>query len=357
MIDKKDASIIKDQTEELTTREIKFREAYALLMRPIHGLSSMVENSTNKKDSATRKALITNIQERLEKLASFLPPDVKEKESFELKDIAENLKYMSLWGAFDDDSELYKKDLSDEEALFEAHTLKLFILDEEKGMDLNDIVDSLKNLAPDPYEAELTNLHCNEAVNAFNNYKKLVVLHYFTNDPFEHGEEMHKGLNQIAEKLGIDLTKQDFVEETLLKMAGIDTQHQQCQYKCNDPHLFQITIKGINTSVADAFIKYLGDVTKDTNASYKLVDNGAHETTNKETGTYCFSVDIKKAKELLLPAFTTEVLRIENENPAAFDHYRVKAVKRNAYAFHSMPAAPTEDLFHSAESIPNSPNQ
>jgi len=315
----------KSDDNTLTPEEAALGATYDRFSKAISNLFDLVNGSEARKNFKTRIELINAIRDVADMLNENLPCEgLNEKKGpYDLQDVAITMAYRVRWYGS-------HETLSDKAALELAYAYKLMLQNECDEFNLDTSINDLTELAANEYEKKQTEMHCAEADSALQEYKRLILAYYFNNDPYDIGKTFGKGICDVVAPLGINLNNHDIFEEIVLKLSGVLTLPAGCRFDHHDPLTLLISVKGISENDAEKFTDFLRTKVQDSNASFRYIADEPNQESPDELkrhtldNAHQFTVDIKKAKEYLLPLFVDEINRLMRDNPSALDAYRDK---------------------------------
>lgn len=134
-------------------------------------------------------------------------------------------------------------------------------------------------------------------------------------------------LNDFLRTYYISVEKTDIFEETLLKLASVETQPKKCVFgEENDPDQMHFTIIGLEEKDTEKFLNFLKE-SGDANATSELV-NIANDS--EEPNIHHFHVDTAVVYNVLFPRFKAEISNINQNTPEKLEAYKKQSEEINS---------------------------
>jgi len=136
-------------------------------------------------------------------------------------------------------------------------------------------------------------------------------------------EKLVAQVEQISNNQLITCYNTDVFEETLLKLAGIETQPEKSQFgPLYDKGKMYVRVKGLNEADVSKFLAFFRDTCGDASATHRFVENEYLRYGDSLQNAHSFEVNIEMVLNKLIPQFKEELDRLAANSPEKLANYR-----------------------------------
>ncbi len=130
-------------------------------------------------------------------------------------------------------------------------------------------------------------------------------------------------VEQLSNKQLITCYNTDVFEETLLKLAGVETQPQKSQFApIFEQGKMYVRVKGLNEADVEKFLAFFRDTCGDASATHRFVEKEYSHYGDSLQNAHSFEVNLEMVLNKLVPQFKEELDRLAANAPEKLENYR-----------------------------------